>query len=447
MKAGFVAAIWARLSRVLPAGGFRRNVAVLSGGTALSQGLLVLASPALTRLYAPDDMGVWTVYGSVLSVLTVMASLRYELAIPLPEDDRGAANLLAVALASLCATSLLVSAGAWLLGERVVFLLGAPSLRPYLWFLPLGMVALGVFQAFNYWALRRRAFFSVARAKLSQNLGVILTQLSLGLLRAGPLGLLVADVMGRTAGAGALVALVCRHDRGSLRQVNLREIRVAAARYRRFPLLSSGASLLNALGAQVPLLLTASLYGTTVMGWFSLAQKVMVVPLSLVAASAAQVFFGEAAKAVRSKPEHLPQLFNKMLWGMLAVALPYVAALALSARAWFPVVFGQAWSESAVYVQILAAMVVLDSMASPISGTLDVLERQDLNLANEIARFCLMVGAVVIARSLQLAPRMGIALYSVAGVLSYLSLLLTCAYAIRASAKLVRPTSRTIDRT
>ena len=66
---------------------FARNVAVLAGGTALGQGLAVLASPLLTRLYTPSGFGVLAAYTSIFSILLVVVALRYELAIPLPEDD------------------------------------------------------------------------------------------------------------------------------------------------------------------------------------------------------------------------------------------------------------------------------------------------------------------------------------------------------------------------
>ncbi len=445
MIADAIGALRSALSSTLPPGGFRRSVAVLASGTALGQGLLVLVSPILTRLYSPDDIGVWAVYGSMLSIVAVVATLRYELAIPLPKDDAAAANLLAVALVALAGMGLLVAIVVRLAGSRLCLLLSAPALEPQLWLLPGSLLALGVFQALNYWALRRRSFAAVAGTKLGQSLGQALAQVVLGLLRSGPLGLLVADVVGRACSASSLAALVWRQDRVSLRQTSLQDMRAVAVRYRRFPLLSSTAALLNVVGAQLPLLLMASLYGMVVMGWLSLAQRVLVVPLNLIASSAAQVYVGEAAKARRTQSDQLPRLFTRMFWGMLLVTLVYVALLALSAPTLFPLVFGASWNESAAYVRILAAMVVLQNVASPLSGTLDVLERQDLNLANEVVRFVLMMAAVVAAGHLAQAPRLGVALFSAAGALGYLSLLLTCAHAVRVRSNLMRPISSESD--
>jgi O-antigen/teichoic acid export membrane protein len=73
-----------RLLRILPRGRFARNVAVVTAASALGQGLLIVSAPLLTRLYTPADFGVLAVYGSIVSLVAVVAALRYELAIALP---------------------------------------------------------------------------------------------------------------------------------------------------------------------------------------------------------------------------------------------------------------------------------------------------------------------------------------------------------------------------
>lgn len=84
------------LERLLPRNYFARGVSILVSGTAAAQALTVLAAPLLTRLYSPDDFGLLAVYASLLSLIMVVSSLRYKLAIRLPEDDGEAANVAAI---------------------------------------------------------------------------------------------------------------------------------------------------------------------------------------------------------------------------------------------------------------------------------------------------------------------------------------------------------------
>ena len=57
---------------------------VLVGGTAFAQAIAVLALPLLTRLYTPDDFSVLAVYAALLGIISVVACLRLEIAIPMP---------------------------------------------------------------------------------------------------------------------------------------------------------------------------------------------------------------------------------------------------------------------------------------------------------------------------------------------------------------------------
>ena len=77
----------------VPRRSFVRSVSLLVGGTAVSQALTVLAAPLLTRLYAPDDFGLLGGFVSLVATLGAFLTLRYSLAIPLPESDDDAAHL------------------------------------------------------------------------------------------------------------------------------------------------------------------------------------------------------------------------------------------------------------------------------------------------------------------------------------------------------------------
>ena len=74
------------------------GVSLLVGGTAGAQVLTVLAAPLLTRLYSSEDFGFLSVYTSLLALIGVISSLRYELAIPLLEDDGEAAKVAVLSL-------------------------------------------------------------------------------------------------------------------------------------------------------------------------------------------------------------------------------------------------------------------------------------------------------------------------------------------------------------
>jgi hypothetical protein len=78
---------------------------------------MILAALVLTRLYGPSGLGVLSVYAAVLALMTIVAGLRYEIAIPLPEDDRGGLALLALVALCLVGTTIVVAVVTLLAGR------------------------------------------------------------------------------------------------------------------------------------------------------------------------------------------------------------------------------------------------------------------------------------------------------------------------------------------
>jgi O-antigen/teichoic acid export membrane protein len=64
---------------------FRRlagRVGVLAGSAFAGQALVAAALPLLSRLYTPAEFGLATVFASVVGIVTIVASLRYEVPSP-----------------------------------------------------------------------------------------------------------------------------------------------------------------------------------------------------------------------------------------------------------------------------------------------------------------------------------------------------------------------------
>ncbi|MBE0447462.1 MAG: oligosaccharide flippase family protein [Actinobacteria bacterium] len=422
--------------RILPRGRFARNVAVLAGGTALAQGLTVLASPILTRLYKPEDFGILAVYASILSILLVVASWRYEMAIPLPEDEVIAANLMALALLVLLGMSFATGVGVWLFSNDIMLWPNASPLGVYLWLLPISLFGAGGYQILNYWAVRKGSFARIARTKLNQSIGSIITQLSLGLLHFGPLGLLAGQMIGQASGTMTLAKLARRKDSEALKKISFSGIRWAANRYRRFPMITSGSAVLNSLGLQAPVLLLTAFYGPQVVGWFAFAQRVTSMPLNLVGQSLAQVYFGEAAQLAREDPRRLRMRFLGISRRLLLIGAGPVIFLGLAGEQLFSLIFGNQWQEAGLYVQLMAVMFLAQFIATPLSQTFSALERQDLGLAWSAGRLIAVVFSIFLAHWFQLTLSWVIAIYALAMFITYCILFVMSLLAISSHIRL-----------
>ncbi len=393
---------------------------MLAGGTALAQAIGVLSAPVLSRLYTPDDFGVLGVYTSLFSILLAVNSLRYEFAISLPKDDEDAVNLLALTLALVAGTTIVFAIALGLLADQIVSWTNAPALRPYLWLLPLGLLGAGFYEALNYWTIRRQQYPRIARTRFTQSIAGSLTPVLLGLLRPGAGGLLIGHVISQGVGSSTLARHAWRDDRTALRRVTLRGMGRMARRYYRFPLLSTGSSLLNSLGLNLPRLLLSLFYGTSVTGWFLFGQRIIALPMALVGASVGQVFLGTIAQLKNDAPERLKPFYLKTARRLLLLGLVPSAFLMLTGAPLFAWVFGPEWETAGLYAQILAPMFLVQFVVSSLSQIMIVLERQSVQLVWDFARLVLTVGLLWLASRYD--STLAVLLYSAGMTIAYLVL-------------------------
>ncbi|MGZ8502172.1 MAG: oligosaccharide flippase family protein [Candidatus Limnocylindrales bacterium] len=397
----------------LPHGSIARNLAVVGGGTALGQGSIVLAAPLLARLYDPQAFGLLSIYTAVISVLLAVASFRFDLAIPTADDLDEAVHLLALSLLLAVVVSVALGLVVLVWGGQLATALGAAPLTPSLWLLPVALLVAGVAQALASMAVYQRSFSALGRMRASQGLAQVIGQAALGFIHAGPVGLLLGDVAGRTLGIEQLVSSL----RGTLRSTSLSWRSMIRHGRRRwgFARVMTAASVLNMISLQIPFLLIPVLFDLDATGQFFLAYRVLVLPASLVAAAASQVFFGEASLR-RADPRRLHELAHSVSVSLFVFSIPTYAIVMVCGQALIQTVFGPQWQQAGQLAQVLAPSLVLWAVASPISALLLIGRRERESLAFTAAELAVRAGALVIGAALH-SLLLGIVILSAAGVL------------------------------
>jgi O-antigen/teichoic acid export membrane protein len=416
--------------RLLPVGPFARSVSILAGGTALSQGLAVLAAPVLTRLYSVEDFGYFQMYVSVLGFAILAVTLRYELAIMLPEREETAASLLALTLCTVGAMSTLFASVAWWAHDSLVLPASAGRLRPYLWLVPVSSCGAGVYQAVSYWALRQKAYSRVAGTRLTQVVSQLGVQTVAGFLHSGPFGLLLGDAIGRMNGSLSLARLSWSDSGNVFRSVRWRTMLAAAVRYRRFPLVSNVSALLGVAAYSVPAILIAQLYGPKSLGWFALGDRVLGVPTILIGQAVSQVYSVNASSLSNSDPKALHTLFLRSIKHLALLGVAPFLILFFFSPLFFGFVFGESWREAGIYARMLALMHYVGFITWPLMPTINILEEQYCQLAWEVGRLALTSGCLWIAHHWGSSARGAIGAFCAAMTLSYMFHLLMSHYAI-----------------
>lgn len=380
----------ARLGALLPRNHFARGVSVLVGGAAGSQLLMLLAAPFLTRLYTPEDFGLLAICVGVLAMFGAIASLRYEGAIPLPEDNVEAANVAALCLLAVALLTLITVALALFASHPIAILLGAPALANYFWLLPVGVFFLGTYQVFNYWALRHKNFAAMTNARLKQSLTATIVQL-VG-HKLGVVTLLGGYIGG--LGMGGLLMGKSGLQHAAFREVRLAGILKAAKRYRRFPIYSTWSSLFNTAGSELPTLMFATFFSPTAAGLYALTNRVLAMPMSIIGTAIGNVFLASATDAHREK--RLAPLVTSVHDKLAHIAMPPTMLFVLAGPQLFAFVFGENWREAGAFAQWMAPWLYTTFITSPLTTLIIVLEKQRHDLAFEVILLAVRTATLVV---------------------------------------------------
>jgi lipopolysaccharide exporter len=393
---------------------FRAHAARLGGGTALGQGLVLIATPAITRLYTPADLGLAGLFTSFLAVATIGASLRYEVAIGIAANARQRDDL------ALLSCTLTVPMG--LVGAAVLLafiqanVLGFGALPAWSALAMFALVvAAGTVAALRFWFVACKDFAGIAAALVSQGVGRALAPILFAPLGWG--GLLIGEAAGRVLGiyrllkvAYAPLVVASRGGWSGMREV--------VVRFRQIPLTFLPSAVLDAISSSMPVPVFASLYGLPIAGQFLLAQRVMLAPAALICGSLADVYQARFVDAVRRDPASLQPLVVACALRLAAgSALFYIPAAAVAGVS-FEWVFGAGWSDAGLAAAALVPVAISGVVTNPMSRAMLISRVPQLKLLVDAGRLLLPLGALYGSHQLGLSFVLASLAFGVVGLVA-----------------------------
>ena len=363
----------------------------------IGQGLAIIAAPILTRLYSPADYGVFNLFSSISNIIAVVACLRYESAIVLPEKDEDAANVFALCITICLCIAIFMFVIVAFFHKSITVLFNAPKLVFWLWFLPISIIASGLFIAFNYWSTRRKQFKRLAARQVTISTVTTLTQIGAGTTgwHLGPGGLIGGALIGQLAATGRLAWQIFK-DEGKqiILAIDKKSMRRMVSRYKKFPLYDSWSALLNTSSNLLPVLLLAYFFNPVIVGLYTLGSRILAVPMGLIGDAVSRVFYPRAVEARRAGD--LDYVTLKMFNALLSLGFVPILLIAVVAPDLFKIVFGAEWVIAGEYVRWLSVFMLLIFVSSPISSVYSVMERQREGLIIYIFVFSIRLTVLII---------------------------------------------------
>jgi len=379
---------------------FGRDVGKLVTGTIIAQAVGICLTPIITRIFSPEIYGVASVFISIVSILTVISCMRYELAILLPKNQKEAGGVFLACIGVLiCFTAVLIPVFLFF-GDRIINLFNAPELSPYVLLIPLLVFIDGLYLALRYWNTRNKRFGTQATTQALQSITGSGCKLGLGLVgQIHALSLIAAQIAGQILGTIILLIRGLRADFAILKEsCSLSNIKSQMVRYRKFPLIDTWSNLMNVISWQLPVLMLSGFFSPVIAGLYTLGFQMIQMPMSFIGGSIRQVFLQRGAVAKHDGT--LPQLTEEICSVIIMIAVMPFLLLGVIGGDLFGLVFGSEWYEAGVFAQILALWAMVWFVASIMSELIYVMEFQGFgffyNVLNLSTRFLsLLIGGIV----------------------------------------------------
>ncbi len=359
---------------------FFRAILTLFSGSLIGQLVSVASSLFTSRLFTDYEIGIYTLMTTAVTLFSSVACFKYEPSIVVAEDDDEAYDLLSLCL-TLCG------------GTTLVFAVGYCI---YLWCKPEIWASAGIFSLltiavffltgvndimYNY-NTRFQNYGLISKAYAWSSTVKYSMQIALGYFGFSTDGMKVSSLTGTALGTYFhLHYLWGQKDKLHLRGKEARSrMKKVAVKYRRQPLFAAPSYFVQTASFQVLNFLIEMLYGFATFGIYSLAYRMLNVPITLIGNNVARVlFFKNAAEEYNTTGGYRKSLLTTTL-ALTAIAIPMVILLCLLSPWLFSLFFGEAWRMSGVYAIYQAPMYGVRLVVQPLTQALVICRKQNIEL-------------------------------------------------------------------
>lgn len=400
----------------LPENEFYKSIITLFSGMFVARIVPALFAVVIARIYGPEEFGLFVLYLTVASVLSIVTTGKYENAIILVESADDKKRIFRISQK----INTTINGIVLLVITACLFIFNIHQSRDIF------LLVLIPFYAFFFSSIQliRNVFIS---QKKFYSLSV------LEILRAGFTGLLQCLFFifpGFGLFLGAVLAqgfiyvyyskTVSEAVPFNLSRLSDNELNLAK-RYIDFPKFSIISEVFNFISSQLPVFLIKPFFGNATLGLYSFSHRYISIPVQLLSKSISSVYL-QKCQDLQENHVKLSNLTFSLFKKQLLIGILPFTLLGLWGAEIFSFVFGTDWEFSGYLAQIISPWLFAVMIGSPLSAILIVREKQKVSMMYNvilliIRAICLIIGGLIYKDVV-----VAITLYSLTGFVFFVGL-------------------------
>lgn len=347
-----------RLNQIF-ASEFNKSILVFFSGGAIAQIINLIGSPFLTRLYNPEIFGRLALLMSITSILNTITTFRYENVILLSKNYSEFIN--SFILCSWINISVFILG--LFIGIITMFFDFCDSL--FIIFLIFSLLFSGFYTIFLTLNTRKGNFKLITKAKIFRALTTAILSIGFFYFFKSE-GLLIGFIMGQfvecvVMGRKTKISLILKQKIFSRFYVNVIDTAKQNIDYPKYTIVST---IINRLNTEMPILLIGKMFGSVLLGQYSLAYRV-ISPFFIISASFSEVFKKFIVDDIKKNSNSKLLLKKTTIKLSLLSLISCIIILILSF--FFLNIFGPNWDIAAKVTKYFVPYLFFAIIVSPIS--------------------------------------------------------------------------------
>ena len=346
---------------------FNSQISAASFGTILAQAVTLLSVPVITRVYDPENFGVYALFMILPNIVIPNLAGKFDVAIPVPRSDGVARELLGLGVKCI------VGITPFVVVIAVLFRLFRTDQQAFgsaffATVVPSYAALAASLVLMQFLLVRTGDFFRLGLVRLTLATTTALSSIAFALLGLETEGLILGACTGQFTALLLISFWNKRWLQFSLIKWSNRTTFVLW-RFRSFPAVNATTGIFNSLMLVVPFVGIATFFNDQVLGWFELGSRIAAAPIMLAASIIGSVNLRKVADLVSNDgraDRHVLAIMSRM-W---AVALAPMIIMLFFGPDIVAVVFGEVWRETGTYLQFLAPAFAAQFVAAPLSTTI-----------------------------------------------------------------------------
>lgn len=349
---------------------------ILASGTIISQIIMLSASPVITRIYSPEQFGIFALFASIVAIFVPISSLKYNTAIVVAKTNEESDALFIISIIILIFFSF---------GILIFSFIGDSFFRSFIdveklniWWNLIFFVILiqSLNLIFRNYLNRNKNYTLISQILILRSIIYVLIVITFGYFGFTENGLFFGEIF------AALIILIFIIIK--LRGFNIlfkfkKNIRLLniITKYKDFPIYSFLASFLNIFTVMMPIFFLSKFFPDYIVGQYSLAVKVVFFPLSFIASTISTIHLRKSSEIINQNGDLKKYLLNLCLVLIGIILIPSIILFFYGAEI-FSFVFGENWQISGEFVQILIPGLALIFVVSTLSPLLNSIRKLHL---------------------------------------------------------------------